>query len=107
MAWMTQSKTPAPFTDNFIRLLGMHGLTQHFAAQLLGVSAATMSAWINGKATPSLEKAIAVSELFEVPTQRLMGAEFVELLQDELSDPERFKRVEERIRKKSRPLKAV
>lgn len=31
------------FTDNFIRLLGLHGLSQHFTAQLLGVSEATMS----------------------------------------------------------------
>jgi hypothetical protein len=41
------------------------------------------------------------------PTQRLMGVEFVDLLEHELADPERFKRVEERIRRKSRPLKAV
>lgn len=66
-----------------------------------------MSAWMNGKATPSLDKAIGLSEFFEVPTQRLMGAPFVDLLQSDLADPERFKRVEERIHRKSRPLKAV
>jgi transcriptional regulator with XRE-family HTH domain len=102
-----QADDATRFTDNFTRLLGMHGLSQHFAAQVLGVSAATMSAWMNGKATPSLSRAIAISELFEIPTQRLMGAEFVELLDQELADPERFKRVEARIQRKARPLKAV
>lgn len=95
------------FTDNFTRLLGLHGLSQHFAAQLLGVSAATMSAWMNGKSTPSLSKAIAISELFQIPTQRLMGAEFVDLLEHELADSERFKAVDARIRRGARPLKAV
>ena len=98
---------PARFTDNFIRLLGLHGLSQHFTAQLLGVSAAAMSAWMNGKATPSLNKAIQIADLFQISTDRLMGAEFVDLLEHELADPERFKRVEARIRLGTRPLKAV
>ena len=104
---MAPSKDVPQFTDNFTRLLGLHGLTQHFAAQLLGVSAATMSAWMNGKATPSLNKAIGIADLFQISTDRLMGAEFVELLEHELADPERFKRVEARIQRKARPLKAV
>ena len=104
---MASSKDVPQFTDNFTRLLGLHGLTQHFAAQLLGVSAATMSAWMNGKATPSLNKAIGIADLFQISTDRLMGAEFVELLEHELADPERFKRVEARIQRKARPLKAV
>jgi transcriptional regulator with XRE-family HTH domain len=95
------------FTDNFTRLLGMHGLSQHFAAQLLGVSAATMSAWMNGKATPSLSRAIGIADLFGISTDRLMGAEFVDLLEHELADPERFEKVDARIRRGARPLKAV
>jgi len=43
------------FTDNFVRLLGLHALSQHFTAQLLGVSEATMSSWMNGKSSPSSE----------------------------------------------------
>ena len=73
---MTDDRAPARFTDNFIRLLGLHALSQHFTAQLLGVSAATMSAWMNGKSTPSLAKAIDIAELFQISTDRLMGAEF-------------------------------
>jgi transcriptional regulator with XRE-family HTH domain len=95
------------FTDNFIRLLGLHGLSQHFTSQLLGVSEATMSAWMNGKSTPSLAKAIDIAELFQVSTDRLMGAEFVDLLEHELADPERFRRVEARIRRGRTPLKPV
>jgi hypothetical protein len=40
--FMSESDLPR-FTDNFNRLLGLHGLSQHFTAQLLGVSEATMS----------------------------------------------------------------
>ncbi len=95
------------FTENFNRLLGLHGLTQHYAAQLLGVSAATMSAWMNGKATPSLNSAIQIADLFQVSTDRLMGAEFADLLEHELADRARFEKVEARIKRGSRPLKSV
>jgi len=95
------------FNDNFVRLLGLHALTQHFAAQLLGVSEATISSWMNGKSTPSLSKAIAIAELFQISTDKLMGAEFHELLATELSERERFERVEERIRRGRSSLRAV
>ena len=58
------------FTDNFVRLLGMHALSQNFAAGLLGVSGATMSSWMNGKSSPSLGKAITIAELFQLSTDR-------------------------------------
>ncbi len=95
------------FTDNFIRLLGLHGLSQNFTAQLLGVSEASMSAWMNARSTPSLAKAIGIAELFQLSTDRLMGAEFADLLAHELADPERFERVEARIRRGRTPLKVV
>jgi DNA-binding XRE family transcriptional regulator len=95
---MATDPAPARFTDNFIRLLGLHGLSQHFTAHLLDVSEATMSAWMNGKSTPSLAKAIDIAELFQITTDRLMGAEFSDLLANELADPERFERVEKRIK---------
>ena len=85
----------------------MHGLSQNFTAQLLGVSEASMSAWMNGRSTPSLPKAIDIADLFQISTDRLMGAEFADLLQHELADAERFKRVEARIRRGLTPLKAV
>src|SRR5581483_1112391 len=87
------------FSDNFVRILGLHALTQNTAAALIGVSGATMSAWMNQKTSPSLPKAIAVAELFQLSANRLMGAEFSDLLANELADPERFQQVEERIRR--------
>lgn len=66
-----------------------------------------MSSWMRGKSTPSLPKAIDIAELFQISTDRLMGAEFVDLLQHELADPERFERVEKRIKRGQTPLKPV
>jgi DNA-binding XRE family transcriptional regulator len=99
------AQAPSRFTDNFVRLLGMHALSQNVAAQLIGVSAATMSSWMNGKSTPSLGKAIAISELFGLPTDRLMGASFADLLEGELASRHRFEGVEERIRRALTSLK--
>jgi transcriptional regulator with XRE-family HTH domain len=85
----------------------MHALTQHFTSDLIGVSEATVSGWMNGKTDPSLSKAIAVADLFQISTDRLMGARFTDLLANELSDPERFDRVEERIRRARTRLRPV
>lgn len=95
------------FTDNFVRLLGLHALSQNFAAELIGVSGATLSSWMNGKSSPSLGKAVAVAELFQISTDRLTGAAFADLLEQELADRARFERVEERIRKGRGSLRSV
>jgi DNA-binding XRE family transcriptional regulator len=104
---MSDHREPARFTDNFVRLLGLHALTQHFTAQLLGVSEATMSSWMNGKSTPSLAKAIDIAELFQISTDRLMGAEFSDLIAHELADPERYDKVEKRIKRGRTKLESV
>ena len=104
---MADDHEPPRFTDNFIRLLGLHGLTQHFTAQLLGVSEATMSSWMRGKSTPSLAKAIDIAELFQISTDRLMGAKFGDLLEQELASPGRFERVEKRIKRGRTKLNSV
>jgi len=104
---MAEDREPLRFTDNFVRLLGLHALTQHFTAQLLGVSEATMSSWMNGKSQPSLAKAIDIADLFQISTDRLMGAEFADLLEHELADPERFGKVETRIKRGRSKLKSV
>ena len=62
---------------------------------------------MNGKSTPSLAKAIDIAELFQISTDRLMGASFADLLGRELADPDRFAWVEARINKGLSPLKAV
>ena len=66
-----------------------------------------MSAWMTGKSQPSLPKAMDIAALFQISTERLMGSSFPELLSDELADPERFDRVETRIRRGNSPLKVV
>ena len=66
-----------------------------------------MSAWMNGKSNPSLPKAIDIAELFQISTDRLMGAEFSDLLANELADPERFERVEKRIKRGTTKLTSV
>lgn len=66
-----------------------------------------MSAWMNGKSQPSLPKAIDIADLFQISTDRLIGATFADLLAHELADPERFDRVEERIKRGGTTLKSV
>lgn len=66
-----------------------------------------MSAWMTGKSQPSLPKAIDMADLFQISTDRLMGAEFVSLLERELADPERFERVEARKRRGLTELRSV
>lgn len=104
---MAENREISRFNDNFVRLLGLHALTQHFTAQLLGVSEATLSSWMNGKSTPSLARAIGIADLFGISTDRLMGAEFSDLLASELADPERFDRVEKRIKRGRTRLTSV
>jgi hypothetical protein len=50
---------------------------------------------------------IEVNALFEVPGDQLMTAPFSELLAGSIGDADRFERVEAKIAKAQRPLKAV
>jgi hypothetical protein len=45
-----------------------------------------------------IDTLMTVSAFFEVPADRLMTAPFEDLLMNELSDPERFRRIEEKLR---------
>lgn len=87
------------FADNLTRLCGMHALSAAKAAALIGVSAQTMSEWRNGR-DPSLTTAMRAATLFELTVERLYNATFLDLLQDELMDPQRWQRIEERICKR-------
>jgi transcriptional regulator with XRE-family HTH domain len=66
---------------------------------MLGVSKTTVSAWRNAHKAPSLESVRKVSDLFEVDPIRLVYSPFTELIENELGDVERFRRVEEKLRK--------
>jgi transcriptional regulator with XRE-family HTH domain len=85
------------FATNIDRLLGLHGLTAREAAKLIGLSAMALSEWRLGKREPSLKALIRLSALFEVAGDRLVTVPFRDLLSNELSDPDRFDRVEARI----------
>jgi transcriptional regulator with XRE-family HTH domain len=85
------------FRNNLIRLLGLHGLTSREAAQILGLSESTVGKWGTGLRQPSFATALRVGEFFGIPADRLATAEFPDLLQHELADPERFHAVETRI----------
>ena len=84
------------FGKNFVRLIGMHGLTSSAAARVLEISSQTISSWVRGHSNPSTPVVMAVSSFFEVPADRLFGAPFAELL-EVLADQDRYARVEEKI----------
>ena len=88
----------ARFPDNLRRLLGVHGLTATQASRLLRVSPQALSDWSHGKRQPGMEAVVRISELFEVPSDRLVKADFGDLLENELADRERFDRVEAKVR---------
>ena len=43
------------------------GMTQPQAAQALGISVATLLKWEKGTTSPTIEKAIALAELYSIP----------------------------------------
>jgi len=95
------------FGDNLERLLGLHGLSARRASELLDVSAQTLSEWKYNKSSPSLPMILRLAEFFEVHADRLVNASFSELLATELGDPERFERVEHKIRAHRQTLRAL
>lgn len=95
------------FKNNLTRLLGMHNLTSREAAQILGLSESTLGKWGTGLRQPSFATALKVGEFFGVPADRLATAEFQDLLQHELADPERFQAVETRIHHARTGLRSV
>jgi transcriptional regulator with XRE-family HTH domain len=86
------------FSDNLVRLMGLHALPAKETAKLLGMSQSAFSKWASGSRQPSFTTALAIGEFFRVPADRLARAEFSELLANELSSADRFKAVEHDIR---------
>lgn len=61
------------FNDKLYELRKSSGLTQEEIAEKLMVSRQTISNWETGSASPSLEKAIELSDLFKVSLDELVG----------------------------------
>src|SRR5436305_12057630 len=95
------------FKNNLTRLLGIHNLTAREAANILGLSQSTVGKWGTGLRQPSFGTALKVGEFFGIPADRLATAEFQDLLQHELADPERFEAVETRIHHARAGLRTV
>lgn len=95
------------FPENLRRILGLHDLDQAEAAEMLGMSKASFSAWNAGRRQPSFNTALLIGEFFKVPPDRLARAEFEDLLAHELADPARFRDVEAEIRRRRSKLRAV
>ncbi len=88
------------FSENFSRLIGMYGLSSREAAELLAVSPQTVSGWLNQHSRPGFDAGLKITEIFEVPVDRLVNEPFSGLL-DVLGDKERYERVEAKIRRQS------
>jgi DNA-binding XRE family transcriptional regulator len=95
------------FPENLRRLLGLHDLEQTEAAEMLGMSKQSFSAWNSGRRQPSFTTALLIGELFQLPADRLARAEFADLLAHELADPVRFAEVEAELRRRRAKLKLV
>ena len=105
MARFTLVGIPDPdrFADNLQRVMGVHRLSSNATAALLGITPATLSSWLNGRASPNLHRAISVAQLFRINTERFLQVPFSDLLAHELADPERFEQVEREIHARRGP----
>jgi transcriptional regulator with XRE-family HTH domain len=88
------------FSENLRRLLGLHDLRGREAARMIGVSPQSLSEWMRGRRHPNLQMLLRVSSFLEIASDRLLQANFRDLLERELKDPARFDRVEAKILKR-------
>jgi transcriptional regulator with XRE-family HTH domain len=93
--------------NNLKRLLGLHDLTARQASMNLHITQQAISELQSGKRTSPRYRTIhSIGEFFEIPSDRLTVTPFADLLAAELSDAERYRRVEAKI-KRSPPVKKV
>ena len=86
------------FADNLSRMAGMHAISHDHLAKLLGLSPQTISMWRAGKRSASAEALLAVGGFFEIDPVALSNDDFAELL-PLLAQPERFNRIEAKIKR--------
>ncbi|MBA3375062.1 MAG: helix-turn-helix transcriptional regulator [Actinobacteria bacterium] len=83
---------------NLHRLFGLHGLSVAEAARRIGVSRQSASYWVAGHRQPDAEHLAVIATFFEIPADRFRKARLEDLVGKELSDVDRFKRVELKLR---------
>jgi len=62
-----------PLHENIMQLRKAAGLSQEQLAEQIGVSRQTVSKWETGQSAPELEKLLALSQIFGVSTDTLLG----------------------------------
>jgi transcriptional regulator with XRE-family HTH domain len=95
------------FAYTLPRLLGLHNLSGTKLASYLDVSAQYVSFLMKGERHPTEERLAQIAGIFGIEPARLAAASFFDLLQDELSNPVRYREAEERIAKLERALGQV
>jgi transcriptional regulator with XRE-family HTH domain len=84
--------------NNLRHLLGLHDLTASKASALLGLSQQALSELQAGRReNPRRQTVQKLATFFEVTGWKLEGMPFDQLLADELSDQERYLKVEAKI----------
>lgn len=94
------------FADNFMRILGMHGLSQKEGAELFGISQHTISGWKAGRRRPGHDVQRLVAQWFDLPMELLAYGDAVDVVRA-AAEAERFLAAEEAIRRHRVPLKSV
>lgn len=62
-------------SDNILQFRKALGLSQEQLAEQIGVSRQSISKWETGQSTPDLDKLLALSRLFGVTTDTLLGSD--------------------------------
>jgi transcriptional regulator with XRE-family HTH domain len=91
-----QAPSDTRFADNFARLLGVHRLSAKRAGEILGVSAASLSYWLNGRREPDRDSLYGISIFFLVDPWEIMEAPARDFVLT-LADQHRFDMTERQI----------
>lgn len=68
------------FPQNLKHFRVQSGMTQDDLGKKLGKDYSTIGKWENGTRSPSMEDAITISEIFDIPLQDLVGKDFNNLI---------------------------
>jgi transcriptional regulator with XRE-family HTH domain len=101
----TNGGSVSQFGSSLRRLAGLHGLNHRQLAVLLDLSEQSISELTSGRREPGLQTVRKVAETFEVDA--LKAQDGIQAILDQVGDRERFERVEKKISRVQRQLKAV
>jgi plasmid maintenance system antidote protein VapI len=109
---MTRNDDRERIADIVRRLLGLHALRPYkrsgdtkkppSASEVIGLPSQTLSELQSGSRGATLHSIQKLSKFFEISQERLTEATFEQLLEKELADVKRFRRVEAKIKRYAR-----